>query len=374
MVGVAVAMIGLMVITGVLVNAKNQQQTTGGGADAQTSGAIASSIIERDLRMAGYAVNFIDLLGCEVYGYDEVVSPARNFAFTVMPAGVSSGTANDYGTPDNLSITYGTSDVGFSAPQLTTNYQGSDATHFSDAYKVNNRFGFHPGDIVVAVEAADSYSPNAGTSAPQAGANTLYDCVLAEVSGVPSASGQTDQIAHLRGTYTNALGETATARYNQPSGSRLGINFTTAAKIYNLGSTPVNVTYAVNSTNQLTRLSTLTDSSAVPIAENIVMLRARYGKDTNNDGSIDTWDQTTPTTPALWQQVVAIHFAVVARSHKRESTMVSTNSLTLWPAITMASSAVIAGPSMALTDEQRHYRYKVFHSLVPLRNMIWGTS
>lgn len=366
MVGVTVALLGLLVITGVLVNAKNQQQTTSSGADAQTSGTIASSIIERDVRMAGYGLNSSDLLGCEVYAYDEGVSPARSFSFTVSPGAISTGVANAYGTPDNLTVTYGTSDVGLSSPQLTSAHNGNNAN-----YKVNNRFGFHEGDLILAVEPVDRYRPNASTSAPEVGANGLYDCVLSQVTGVPGGN-QADNIIHNSGNYTNAAGQNVPARYNKPSG--LGIGMTTAAKIYNLGSAPISVTYAVNATFELTRQNSLVDVTPTSIAENIVMLRASYGKDTNSDGNVDTWDQVAPTSPALWAQVIAIRFAVVARSHNREAAMVTGNSLTLWPSVTMPNGTVIAGPTLALSDEQRHYRYRVFRSLVPLRNMIWGTS
>lgn len=367
MVGVTVAMLGLLVIVGVLDNASRQKRTTASGADAQTSGAIASHMIEADVRMAGYAMNASDLLGCEIYAYDEGVSPARGFVFTVSPAAITPGTPNAYGTPDNLTITYGTSDVGGNAPQLTEANNGTNAN-----YKVNNRFGFHEGDLIVAVEAVDRYTPDATTFAPTNGANGFWDCVLGQVTGVPGTPGQSDNIIHNSGNYTNTLGQNVPARYNKPSG--LGISLTTAARIYNLGALPVSVTYAVNTASQLTRQNAVTDTDALSVAENIVMLRARYGKDTDGDGNIDTWDQTTPTSAVLWQQVIAIHFAVVARSHARDVSLVTGASLALWPAATMASGTVIAAPALALTDEQRHYRYKVFHSLVPLRNMIWGAS
>ncbi len=367
MVGVTVAMIGLLVITVVLSNANVQKRTTASGADAQTSGAIASHMIETDVRMAGYAINSPDLLGCEIFAYDEGTSPARNFTFTINPVTISPGTANEYGVPDALTITYGTSEVGFSAPHLTQANNGTNAN-----YKVDNRFGFHEGDLIVVVEEVDNYKPDPTTFAPVAGLNGFFDCIMAQVTGVPGTPGQSDNIIHNSGNYTNSLGQNVPARYNKPSG--LGVPHSTAAKIYNLGPLPVNVTYAVSSALQLTRFNSLVDTSARTVGENIVMLRAKYGKDTNEDGVVDVWDQTTPTTPALWKQVLAIHFAAVARSHAREGTMVSGASLVLWPNMTLPGGGTAAGPTMALSDEQRHYRYKIFHSVVPLRNMIWGNS
>lgn len=375
MVGITVAMIGLLVITAVLENSSRHKRTTASGADAQTSGAIASHMIETDVRMAGYAISNPVLLGCEIYGYDELRKDAPGgpfFTFQMVPIAISSGIANDYGVPDNLTITYGTSDVGFSAPTLVQAHNGNNAN-----YKVSNRFGFHEGDLVVVVgpgegNSPDNFHPDATTSSPLDGANGINDCVLAQVTGVPGTQGQTDNIIHNSGNYTNALGSNVPARYNKSSG--LGISYSTAAQIFNLGPLPVNVTYAVTTDHQLTRENSTADFDARSIGENIVMLRAQYGKDTNSDGVVDTWDKTTPTTPALWQQVVALHFAVVARSHARESTMVTGASLQLWPDVTLPGGGTAAGQTLALTDEQRRYRYKVFHSLVPLRNMIWSNS
>ncbi len=352
MVGVAVAMVGLLVITGVLIVTSQQKQTTAGGADAQTAGAIASYLIERDARMAGYGLNFSPLLNCQIHAYDEGVSPAREFTFNLVPVTITAGSAT---TPDSLTITYGTSDVGFNAPRLTQSNAGTNAN-----YKVDNRFGFHEGNLIVVSEDGVDVSP----------ADGIDDCTLAQVTGVPGTPGQTDNIIHNSGNYTNLQGQNVPARYNKPSG--LGIPYTTNANIYNLGDMPVSKTYSIDTVNnQLLLQNTMTQTSADNIAENIVFLRAYYGKDTNDDGTVDTYDQTTPTTSAGWQQVIALRFALVARSHKRDAETVSPASLQLWPAVTTPSGTSPAR-TLALSDEQRHYRYKVFSTLVPLRNMIWS--
>lgn len=351
MVGMTVALVGLLVIAGVLATASQQKQTTAGGADAQTSGAIAAFLIERDGRMAGYGMNLSDLLGCQIHAYDEGVSPAREFTFSLTPLTITPGTAT---TPDSLTISYGTSDVGLNAPRLTQAHNGNNAN-----YKVDNRFGFHEGNLVIVSE--DGVDTNG---------DGIDDCTLAQVTGVPGTPGQTDNIIHNSGNYTNLSGQNVPARYNKPAG--LGIPYTTNARVYNIGDLPVTKVYAVNTgTNNLTMQNLLTDTSSSEIAENIVFLRAQYGKDTDNDGTVDTYDQVTPTTAAGWQQVIALRFAVVARSHKRDAETVSPASLQLWPTITLPSGATLAAQTLALSEEQRHYRYKVFDTLVPLRNQIW---
>jgi type IV pilus assembly protein PilW len=365
MVGIAISLVMLLVMGGVLANANRQSSTTTSGADAQITGAIGAHIVERDLRMAGYGMNIAALLGCEVYAYDKLSSgaTARYFIFSATPVTIVSGnttvtSANPFGLPDSLTITYGTSDVGLSATKLSAASTGIDEANF----KVSNRFGFHKGDVILLAGTTDAYSPDATTKQPTAGTNGITDCALAQVTDVPTTSGLTDNIAHTSGSYTDASSNTAFARYNKPSG--IGIPFTTSATVYNMGPTPVSVTYGISNKAELTRLDNADNGTAQPVAENIVMLRAFYGKDTNADGAVDTWDQTTPTSGTLWKQVLAVQFAVVAQSVTKESSVVTASPLTLWP----------NGPTVTLSSDQQKYRYKVFHSLVPLRNMIWSDS
>ena len=56
------------------------------------------------------------------------------------------------------------------------------------------------------------------------------------------------------------------------------------------------------------------------VAENIASLRAQYGRDTTGamDGTVDTYDQTSPTTACLWARTPAIRLALVARSAQFE--------------------------------------------------------
>lgn len=358
MVGMAVAIIGLLIIAGVLAVTSRQKEVTASGADAQTSGAIATYLIERNVRMAGYGMNFTPLLGCVIHAYDEGVSPAREFTFSVAPVVIAAGTAGAYGTPDTITVSYSTSDVGFAAPRLTQTHNGNNAN-----YKVDNRFGFHEGDVVVVSED--------GVDSDADGAD---DCTLAQVTGVPGTPGQTDNLIHNSGNYTNALGQNVPARYNKPGG--LGIAYSTSARLYNLGALPANITYSVDpATSQLMAGDSLVQAAGAAdnVAENIVFLRAQYGKDTIADTvtAADLYDRTTPVNAAGWQQVVALRLAVVARSRARDGKLVSPATLTLLPQKTMPNGTVIAAETLVLTDEQRRYRYKVFRTIVPLRSQIW---
>lgn len=353
MVALTVGLIGLLVIGGVLQVSGHQRKVTSSGGDAQTAGAIAAYMIERDVRMSGYGVNIPGLMGCQIHAYDEGVSPARNF--TLILGGPLEITAGASGAPDSITVNFGSSEVGLYAPHLTQDNNGTNAN-----YKVDNRFGFHEGDVIVVAQ-----------SGVDSDGDGIDDCTLAQVTGVPGTPGQTDNIIHNSGNYTNSLGQNVPARYNKAGG--LGIGYTAPdAKIYNLGKLPTSKKYFVDTaTRQLMMQDISNGTAATAIGENIVMLRALYGKDTDNDGSADTWDQTTPTTTALWGQVIAVRFAIVARSHQRDAALVSPATLTLWSSMRTAAGVNYAAKTMSLSAEERHYRHKVFETIVPLRNQIW---
>lgn len=69
-------------------------------------------------------------------------------------------------------------------------------------------------------------------------------------------------------------------------------------------------------------------------------------------------------------RVRALRIAIVARSIQYEKEMVSPATLTLWGEVDAANDD--ASPVRALTDEQRHYRYKVYTTIIPIRNLIWS--
>jgi type IV pilus assembly protein PilW len=101
----------------------------------------------------------------------------------------------------------------------------------------------------------------------------------------------------------------------------------------------------------------------VPIADGIVAIRTRYGRDTNSDGYIDLYDVTAP---AEARELVAVQVAVVARGAQLEKAAVSPATLPLWPAGTVAN-----GGAVALDATAQRYRYRVYQTTVPLRNVIW---
>lgn len=102
------------------------------------------------------------------------------------------------------------------------------------------------------------------------------------------------------------------------------------------------------------------------IGDNIVSLRAEYGRDATvaMDGIVDTYDQTTPATACNWARTSAVRLALVARSAQFEKDVV-TAAAPVWQG---SLTAPITLPNAAGWD---HYRYRVYQTLLPIRNISW---
>jgi type IV pilus assembly protein PilW len=344
MVGVAIGLMSVVVIANVLFNSENQKRSASSGSDAQVNGALGLYEIQRQTQMAGYGLGAeVSALGCNLvakYGGVDVA----DFPRALVPLIITQG-AN--GAPDSIRI-LSSSKTNYSLPTLVTapgydpdDVVGEKATRFPVAATL----GFASGDLVAAVIDASS------------------DCGVFEVTGAPAAGNipRADRAAGWNSAKQPAIA--------YPKGSFL----------VNLGGLS-DLTYSISGNKlMLTRFTAATRSKAAQeIQSNISSLQAMYGKDTNADGIVDTYDTATPTTNAGWGEVVSVRVAIVARSGQYERDEV-TAALPLWNVGTTATVAGTSdcGQSKCLTlqvgggDDWKHYRYKVFDTVIPLRNRLW---
>jgi len=344
LVAAAIGIIASLAIFQVFAVFEAQKRTTTSGGEAQTSGTLALFTMERELRQAGYGINNLDFLGCAIQGYDSL--SATSFTLELIPVKITQGAA---GAPDTITVMFGNGELLPNPASIIQNMPSATAD-----FKVSNRYGFQEGDIVIVAEAGKN-------------------CTLAQASNLPGVLGQTDNIIHGSGQFTDPnTGLQKDIRYNPsafPPGS--GIVYTTNAKMFNLGAAPANNIYSIQN-SQLTQQQALlgtVPAATTPLFDNIVQLQAQYGKDTNSDGVVDLFDEITPANTAQWGQVLAVRVAVVARSGLYEKEEVSPATIQLWENSAVAPTTT--GPVWTLTADNRHYRYKVFQTVVPIRNMIW---
>jgi len=343
MVAVAISLVATLVIFETFAVSEGIKRTSTSGGDAQQNGAMALYMVEREVRMAGYGVNNLSLLGCTIKVYDEVED--EQFDFPLAPMVIEPGATDQ--DPDTLTILIGDSDLLADPAKLIQAMPSPAAT-----YKVDNRYGFMPGDLVIAYEAGK-------------------DCTLAQVTETPGAPGQSSNLIHNSGNYVDPHGTTVAARYNKPGG--LGVSYSTAGFLYNIGQAPQrNIYRIVDNRLEIERTLTTTDTNVV--AEQIVQLKAEYGKDdgtgggTANDGIVDSYSNAAPASPAQWAQVLAIRLAVVARSAQAEKPSVDGGACDITTAFPTWAGGDL---DVSADDNWQCYRYRVFETVVPLRNLIW---
>jgi type IV pilus assembly protein PilW len=340
LVAVAIGLIATVAIFQVFAAFEGQKRTTASGGEAQTNGALALFTLERELRQAGYGINNTDYLGCNILGWDELTG--SSFTFTFAPVRITQGAG---GAPDTIAITYGNGALVPNPANIAQNMASPVAP-----FQVNNRYGFRAGDLVVAAE-------------------TGKDCSLRQVSQLPTGAGQESLVVHASGSYTDPdTGAVLATRYNNPAGS--GVVYTFNGKLFNLGPRPASNVYSVqNGQLVVQQLLSAPSTAATPLFDGIVQLQAQYGRDTNGDGIVDVFDEFVPASAADWATILAVRIAIVARSGLYEREIVSPPTIKLWP--DSSTVPITVGPVWTLTPDEQHYRYKVFTTVVPVRNMLW---
>jgi len=205
MVAMVIGLIGMIIIFQVFEVSEGIRRTTTAGGDAQQNGTIALYQMEHDLRNAGMGFNDTPYAGCNMVGYDSTQAP-NNFpavanSMPMTPVYIATGATAT--TPDTVSVFYG----GQGQIANATTLSGGMASA-TDSLKVNNRFGFRNGDLLLLLQPG-----------PPA-----VNCDFMEVTFLPTAStvpaGPTDEVDHVAGgTYLDVNGVTRTARFNSPAGA-----------------------------------------------------------------------------------------------------------------------------------------------------------
>lgn len=366
MVAALIGLVGSIVIFQVFAVSEHQKRTTTSGSDASQSGLLALYSIEREARMAGYGINYPTLLGCSVLAYD-AGPPERNPvpAFGLVGAEIIDGAA---GEPDTLKFVYSDSGLVMAPVRLTSASNAGTTVH-----KVALRFGFNVGDLILVARAG---SP--GTQ-----------CTLQQVTSIPASP--VEDIEHEEGVRYNKDNIAA-----QPSYPAWSNTTQDGGILYNLGAAPSVSYYSIPNDQATTfgrelkhhNLLTTAAANATTIMDGIVQLQAEYGKDTtvpSADGTVDTYNTTAPANADDWSRVLALRVALLARSSEYDKTYCASNPQ--WTSSAGATNflmknadgtadsgvACVPGstPAAPNPNNWRQYRYRVFQTVIPLRNHIW---
>lgn len=361
MVGLVLGLLTVLVITTVLSTSEGKRRTIAMGSDAQTNGALSLYTLQRDIQMSGYgaAINPA-ALGCAIKGeYKDPAAPAATPAIpltaVLAPVVIQDG-AN--GAPDTLTVLQSRTS-GFSAPMLLSNSHAKTDSFFT----VKSSFGAKAGDLMIAV--------------PRDGGTSTDWCAVFNVTdaGAGAANGTALDATHI----PHAVG---TSKWNRSSVFP-DSGYVEKSYLLNMGSMSFN-TYSIDAAHNLVVTGISADSATgtpETLYPQIVNLQAMYGKDTTGGGQVSTYDNTTPTTSADWQRVLAIRIALVARSNQYEKEAV-TSANPLWDvgASSTAAGAAACGDSKCISldvsqvADWQHYRYRVYDTIVPLRNVLWNSA
>lgn len=348
MVGMAIGLIGIIIITHLYLTNEQYKRSTTGAGTAQVNGAIALYTLERDLRMAGFGFNHSAALGCSCAGAGcSAVQYYYNGTYS-SPPGPASGAlpplafvpvliVQGVNAPDTLTLLFG------DAPErMLPGTLSESMPQPSAEFKVDGTAGFAVNDLVLVTQGST--------------------CMMTQVTQVQTSA---SHLQHNPGT----------SLWNPAGGGSPLPAFAQGATVFNLGS-PTWRTYSLaNAKLQVTEILASITSAATPLqlVDDIVDLQAQYGRDANGDGTVAAgeWTTVTPTSGTEWAQVIAIRLAVLGRSpnYNKPASGTVCDATTAQPTWSGGSFAAL---DFATTSSQdRCYKYRVFETTVPLRNMIW---
>lgn len=392
MVGMLIGLIGIVIITHLYVTNEEYKRRLTSSGSAQSNGAIALYTLERELRMAGFGINHREALACQC---NQILNPGCSHVqyyydgvYTFPPHGSATGARNSLALypvvitdmtngPDSISIFYGSDNERIMPSSLQ-----SAMTTASDTIKIDGTVGFEPRDTTLNDPGNLVVLQNGGL------------CAMYNITGVTDTE----------------LRHESTSKWNPAGGGTLPAPWGSGTRVYNLGSRPqwraysIKLLPGVNTGKlQLTDQMRVITEGAVSedLMDGIFDLQAQYGLDINGDGIVDKWSKcitdhtdvaqarcpppiSGPPTAVEWARLIAVRLAVLARS---EEWVKPSDGGTTCDATTTSNRPKWAGnhvldngvkldfPSLDATGVLPScYKYRVFETVVPLRNMLWRPS
>jgi type IV pilus assembly protein PilW len=326
LVGLAIGLVSTIIIVQVMSVFEGQKRTTGGNSDVQTNGGVGLSLLQRHLQAAGFGLPIYSSLNSALQcdpspTFDDDGDPTTP-AIGMFPVTIIDGGAS--GNSDTVIVRGGTSAMG-GAPITISNV-------VSNVVSVTNNLGCANGDVALV--------------------SSVPNCTMKRVTTVNQTD--TTQI-----TMDNATG------------------LTTGATLACMGNW-TETTYTASGGNLL--------ENGVAAVSGIVNIQAQYGvSSVANSNTIANWVDASSTSGfdapsvATRNRIKAIRIAVVARSDLKDTKDVTspcTDPVNANGPCAWTNSATDPAPLIDLSADPdwKKYRYRVFSTVVPLRNIIWSRA
>ena len=340
LVATLITLIGLLVITQVFAVYEGWKRTTTGVAQTQEAGLLGAFAVEQDLRNAGFGLVGVDCTSISNYHAN---AAAKSVALPAKPLTITPDVKekDEAQVNDRIDVLYSTS--AFANVDVWLQYAIDDSA--SDLH-VNNDLGFVTGDLIL-------LGSDGGACSLLQFSGKDRD---AEVPSLPNvtSSGNARLLPHVPST---------TMPWNPPKGTNsLGGTYGVGTRVLNLGQRLVSRSFYVK--DETLRVDELNAS----------------------DGSVTTYDLAPGVVglraaclPAMAcsESTTAIRFGLIVKSGNREKDAVAQQevkvvegkaSIAFWPGEGAPTH------DLGSDEEALHYRYRVFQTVVPLKNIIWNTS
>jgi type IV pilus assembly protein PilW len=351
LVAMAISLIAIIAMTQIFAGSEGQRRTSGAGVDAQTAAAVGLYSIERDVAMAGYAINNASIRSCaNFYSYHDsdgngplpgapVPNLSSSYPIRIIDGGL--------GGSDTIVLTSGSTSSSGMPTQLADNMPAAQ-----DDIEVNNISGCVKGGFAIITDGSN--------------------CTFLQITDIDALAFK------LKHEYKDTTDPT----YNPPI-AYLAAN---SWPKYSIGNTAVCLSNSLQS-----RIYSVTNNrltlGIIDIAPDIVSLQAQYGiSATGTSDVVVNWVNATNTggtnwadpSPADRERIKAVRIGIVARSAQPEREAVTGSCTTtsgvvnngpcLWD-----DTAADPAPSIDLSGlpEWTRYRYKTYSTVVVPRNLMW---
>lgn len=384
MVGMVIGLLAILAIMQSYGAFEGQKRTTTSGMEAQENGLIALQALETDVRQGGYGLTNNSMLACtSINTYDTTGGVGSSSSFPVRI--IDDTDPNNTTHSDIIIPTYSESAVGGVPARIVFPMPSS-----SSVLTVNTDNGMNVNDIVL---------------------------VSTPGSGQPCSRLQITQL-QTQANGVNLIHNSGLSQYNPPNSTNLfpsgGYTTNPQAVVFDMGSMSQNQFQVLH--GMLTSIDLVTNPKAdfmlspppagvgVPpacttsiscnysalklISSNIVAIQAQYGIAPSGNQSVDCWVNATNggnscdnsvnwASPSATDvaRIKAIRVAVVARSSLRErpnrttgACDATTNNNPQWLG---NATAPIDLSALGIPNWQC-YRYKVYQTVIPLRNVLWA--
>ncbi|MCW5624832.1 MAG: PilW family protein [Burkholderiales bacterium] len=368
LVGMVIGLIGMIVVFQSFSAFEGQKRSTTAGNDAQESGLLGLTSIEREARLAGYGMFYAGVPICTTlneWNGGGIVSTSP-----FMPVRIIDGGS---GLSDTVTVSYALSAFAATPSQVQVAVDGTVQRIMVDNTARNA--GFAVGNIIFL---GNAY------------AVPRRPCARLQVSSLDTTQQATGylglNIANGGATPANPpIGSLPALLGNLTYGSDPSL----PSVVVNMGGLRrVQYSVTLDSARNGQLMSRDLNAAAptdIAIADGIVNLQAQYGvAATATDQNVNAWVEPTGIwaipTEANAGRIKAVRIALVARSQLlereivqqrdqqcRDSTgaVINANGPCAWfdagaPTITLSAD-----------PEWRRYRYRVYETIIPMRNVMW---